>query len=179
MKLIQLSVLGAILGILFLGSCDDPAPSGPQTYDGTNGAIVDKITFVLPDNSVKTYENLRMDFNVASFGFVDAARIQRAVSLADFRLERREVTLKLALPSNANKPGEYVWVDGTIPTTTEAYTLMDRDDVPFTSVRGKTIITKFGAPGEKVEGTFSGTIRNQEDGVESNINGKFSAVRIN
>lgn len=173
--LIALAVLAMLTPLA--GCKEDPV--APATYDGTNGMLLDAVTFTLIDNTNRSYTNLRIDFDRASLEFDDANGIQRAVHMGDYILERREVEMKLALPASFKGPGTYVWVDGEAPSTTEAYAIMSRDEVEYTSVRGSTIVTKYNPVGGTVEGTFSGTIRHPETRVETKVDGRFSAQRLN
>jgi hypothetical protein len=179
MKIPRLVPLAAIAALALMAGCSDPVDPSLETYNGTNGLVADPITFILPDNSVKSYRNLTIDFGKASMEYLDANDIQHAIRLENYTLEKREVTVLLPLPANANGTGEYVWVDGSAPTTTEAYMVLERDDVQYASVTGKTVITKYGPPGSTIEGNFTGTIRNTETRSESQVNGKFMAVRVN
>jgi hypothetical protein len=179
MMITRILPLAALAVLALAAGCSDPVASTFQPYPGVNGLVIDRITFILPNTSTQTYDNLRMDFGKSSVEFMDALGIQRAIRLEDHLLERRQVSISLPLPANAAGPGTYVWVDGASPTTTEAYMILDRDDVQFTSVRGATTITVFGPVGGTIEGTFNGVIRNAETLVESKVDGKFKAIRVN
>src|SRR4051812_17916921 len=98
--------VGAAAAILLLvAGCSDPVAPLVEPYTGVNGLVVNPITFILPDNSIKTYTNLRIDFGKSSAEYMDAQDIQRAIRLENYTLERREVTVTLALPANASGPG--------------------------------------------------------------------------
>jgi hypothetical protein len=171
--------LVAAVMLLLVAGCSDPVAPAFQPYTGVNGVVLDPITFVLPNLSVKTYNNLRMDFGKPSVEFMDALGIQRAIRLEEHKHERRDVSILLPLPANANAAGEYAWIDGILPSTTEAYMVLEREDVQFTSVRGKTVIESFGLVGGTVVDYVEGTIRHSETYDGTRVHGKFTAVRVN
>ncbi len=176
-KILLACAIPLTVALIIAGGCS-PTPVDPPTYSGNNGLVLSNITFTMVDNTTRTYETLVMTFGRSSMEYIDANEIQRGILMGDYVLERRDVELLLALPSNAKTPGAYVWLDGEAPTTTEAYAVLKRDEVEYTSVRGKTVITKFGGVGETVEGTFHGYLRHPETRVESEVDGRFVAQRI-
>jgi hypothetical protein len=166
-----LRLLPLVLILAAIGCKDDPASSttnGTTTFSGTNGFVINGDSL---SNVVVTADSA--SGTSSAIFFINSTYVKLYG-----HLNNEPVVVKLNVLDQGTT-GTFNWTTSTGNVNVDANIEIDDSfSRGYSAVSGKTIITKLGAVGETIEGSFSGTMKNKEKPtVTVEVNGKFSAIR--
>ncbi|MEO6049105.1 MAG: hypothetical protein ABIQ57_16595 [Candidatus Kapaibacterium sp.] len=167
MKASLLSLL--VVVVLACGACTD-APTAPTTFTGTNGFVI---------NGGK-YSNLQVNAEKASVEYLDEFGHQLGIRLSLAKLDSTNIDVSIAIPNNVGGPATFSWVREEDFAPNDGYfNILYGGEENFTSDSvGQTTITAFPAIGGDVTGTFSGKVFSPDKKTTYNVQGKFTAHRV-
>ncbi|MEP7220672.1 MAG: hypothetical protein ABI876_17230 [Bacteroidota bacterium] len=166
MKASLLSLLAVV--VLACGACTD-APTAPTTFIGTNGFVI---------NGGK-YSNLQVNAEKASVEYLDEFGHQLGIRLSLAQLDGTDIDVTIAIPNNVGGPATFPWVREEDFAPNDGYFDIAYEEENFTSDSvGQTTITAFPAIGGDVTGTFSGKVFSPDKKTSYDVQGKFTAHRV-
>lgn len=166
MKASLISLL--VLVVVACGACTD-APTAPTTFTGTNGFVING----------GQYSNLQVNADKASVEYLDEFGHQLGIRLSLAKLDSTDIDVSIAIPNNVGGPATFPWVREEDFAPNKGYFNILYGEENFTSDSiGQTTITTFPAIGGMITGTFSGKVFDPTKKITYDVQGKFSAHRV-
>jgi hypothetical protein len=174
----RLALLIVVFPVLMLASCDKDDPAGPAAATNSSARCI---------LNGDPFSNAQLIMQSTSHGAWVTTSSGRATGAMDVigsfsGGDTRRVIFTITIPEA--KTGGFAWIDpqGAVLSPSGVFLEIYNPDQTvsrYQPVQGSTTVSKFGNVTEQIEGSFSGTLRNTNDGrLVSVSNGTFGLTRL-